>query len=206
MCGRTKWCFAWYSDPELAELQHPSQRFYSNNYAIWFVLFRALFFSCYTFKVPGSTCREKSSFIVILYLPNTAASCCATVSEVTWQALCQRPQGRIWCNVHSGLPLRLLAMPAILFLVIAYVQGHCFWCVGYLPVSGHGGLPCSLQLHNPYSHSWVSRWHCLQEGGPLINIRKNTRINTEVSRSSILLLTISCTKFALIAYSKTSEF
>lgn len=124
------------------------------------------------------------------------------MSEVTWQALCQRPQGRIWCNVHFGLPLRLLAMPAILFLVIAYVQGHCFWCVGYLPVSGHGGLPCSLQLHNPYSHSWVSRWHCLQEGGPLIHIRKNTRINTEVSRSRILLLTISCTKFALIAYSK----
>lgn len=124
------------------------------------------------------------------------------MSEVTWQALCQRPQGRIWCNVHFGLPLWLLAMPAILFLVIAYVQGHCFWCVGYLPVSGHGGLPCSLQLHNPYSHSWVSRWHCLQEGGPLIHIRKNTRINTEVSHSRILLLTISCTKFALIAYSK----
>lgn len=146
MCGRTKWCFVWYSDPELAELQHPSQRFYSNNYAIWFVLFRALFFSFYTFKAPGSTWREKSSFIVIQYLPDTAASCSSVRGDLASSV--PGPTGRILCNVHFGLSLQLLAMLGILFLVIAYVQGHCFWCVGYLPAD----MEACHALYNHTAH------------------------------------------------------
>lgn len=144
MCGRTKWCFVWYSDPEMAELQHPSQRFYSNNYAIWFVPFRALFFSCCTFKAPGSTRREKSSFIVIQYLPDTAASCSSVRGDLASSV--PAPTGRILCNVHFGLSLQLLAMLGILFLLTAYVQGHCFWCVGYLPADMEA-------CHALYSHT-----------------------------------------------------
>lgn len=42
----------------------------------------------------------------------------------------------------------------------------------------------------------------MQEGGPLIHIRKNAGINMAVSHSRIPLLTIPCAKFALTASSK----
>lgn len=154
-------------------LQRPSQSFYSNHYAIWFVLFKALVFSLYTFNVPGSTCREKSSFIVTQYSTGRAdswngvrgdmASC---VSVPTW---------RILRNVHFGLPLWFLAVLVILFLVIAYVSSRMLFLMCWIPACWHGGLPCSLELHDPYSHSWVYWWCCLQEGGPVSSYQEEYR-------------------------------
>ena len=186
--------------PRTGSLQHPSQRFYSNHYAIWFVLFRALFFSLYTLQLPGSACREKSSFIVTQYLTGIAASCnsvrghlASSVPVPTWWIL---------CNVHFGLPLQFLAMWVILLLVIAYVSSRTLFLMCWIPAYWHGRLPCSLQLHDPYSHCWVYWWCCLQEGGPVLHIRSNTGINIAVSCSHIPLLTFPCAKFALTAYCK----
>lgn len=186
--------------PSTGSLQHPSQRFYSNHYAVWFVLFRARFSYLYTLKLPGRTRREQSSFIVTQYVTGTAASyngvrgdLASSVPEPTWQIL---------CNVHFGLPLQFLAALVIFFLAIAYVSSRMLFLMRWIPACRHGGLPCFLQLHNPYGHSWVYWWHCLQDGGPVLNIRSNTGINTAVSCSHIPLLTFPCAKFALRGYCK----
>lgn len=94
-------------------MQHPSQRFYSNHYVICLVLLRALFFSLYTLMLPGSTCREKSSFIVRRHLTGTAASCNSVGGKLASSV--PAPTWWIWCNVHFGVPLQFLAMLVIFF-------------------------------------------------------------------------------------------
>lgn len=86
------------------------------------------------------------------YLPDTAASCSSVRGDL--ESSVSAPTGRILCNVHSGLSLQLLAMLGILFLVIAYVQGHCFWCVGYLPVDMEAC--CALYSHT--AHTVILAW------------------------------------------------
>lgn len=123
------------------------------------------------------------------------------MSEVIWQSSVTAPTGRILCNVHFGLSLQLLAMLGILLLVTAYVQGHCFWCVGYLPADMEA-------CHDPHSHTAQTvtagfpGGTALQEGVPFIHIRENTGIKITVSCPHIPLVTIPSAKFALAAYSK----
>lgn len=109
------------------------------------------------------------------------------------------PTWWILCNVHFGLPLQFLA---VLFLVIAYVSSRKLFLMCWIPACWQGGLPCSLQLHDPYSDSWVYGWCCLQEGGPILRIRSNTGINIAVSCSHIPLLKFPCANFALTASCK----
>lgn len=90
---------------------------------------------------------KKSSFIVIQYLPDTAASGSSVRGDLASSV--PVPTGRILCNVHFGLSLQFLAVLGILFLVIAYVQGHCFWCVGYLPADMEAR--CALYSHTAHT-------------------------------------------------------
>lgn len=169
--------------PRTGILQHPSQRLYSNHYAILFVIFRALFFFSSTpQRSQEAHVESKRSFVVRQYLRGWAASCSSARSDLASSV--PVPMWQILCNVHFGLPLQFLAMLVILFLVTAYVSSRMLFLMCWITVCWQGGLAHSLQLQDPCSHSWVYWWHCLQEGVPVLRIRSNTGINTVVSFSS----------------------
>lgn len=70
-------------------------------------------------------------------------------------------------------------MLGILFLLIAYVQGHCFWCVGYLPADMDSCRVLYSHTIHTVTPGFLGASVC-----PFIHIRKNTVITIAVSSST----------------------